>query len=435
MFGCGPTVVSSSTATSVGAEVDASGVTEPSPTSGGNGSLSESGDADSGEPTHAPPLALALASNSTCGVTPDRGVRCWGLPLDAEQPANAAPLLEIGASPATDLAGGGAVNCAIQLDGSLTCWGIGVWGQLGYGDLEPREVPPTGPVSIGGRAIAAEVLEFSCALLDTQQVRCWGLSGHGWLGHALGICTDCSGEPWCCIGDDEQPSDRPPVDIGAPAAALSVGINVACILTPDGRVRVWGGGWPGVLGLAMGDESIGDNEAPSAAPDVEVGGSATAVQCGGISCALLEGGSLTCWGRSNVGYGVDQPIGDDETPASMGPIELPGRVVQIDAFSGHVCAVLEGGALYCWGSNRYGQLGLGHQDPIGDDETPLAAGPVDIGGPAASVRVGEQHTCAVRTDGALLCWGHNDNGQLGYGHTETIGDDEPPASAGPVPWL
>jgi alpha-tubulin suppressor-like RCC1 family protein len=45
------------------------------------------------------------------------------------------------------------------------------------------------------------------------------------------------------------------------------------------------------------------------------------------------------------------------------------------------------------------------------------------------------HTCALLDDGNLRCWGYNFYGQLGYGNTNTIGDDETPASAGNVPAL
>jgi alpha-tubulin suppressor-like RCC1 family protein len=296
---------------------------------------------------------------------------------------------------------------------------------------------PTGPVSIGARALAVGMSGPACALLETSEVRCWGLGGAGRLGHGDATCIGCPdpARPTCCIGDDELPSDWPVVDVGAPAVALSVANAVTCILTPDGRVRVWGGGYPGATGLARGDEDIGDDEPPSAAPDVDVGGTAVAIACGDPNCALLDDGTLRCWGYANVGYAVAESIGDDETPSSMGPIALPGRVTAIAAAPGHVCAIVEGGALYCWGDSDHGELGYGNTEALGDDETPASAGPVDIGGAAVQIAAGENQTCAVRSDGALLCWGNNNNGELGYGHTDNIGDDEMPASAGPVPWL
>jgi hypothetical protein len=207
-------------------------------------------------------------------------------------------------------------------------------------------------------------------------------------------------------------------------------------LTPDGRVGNWGSGWQGGLGFPWPvDQDLGDDETPATGPDVDVGGFAVAVAAGFPSCALLEDGTLRCWGGPAAGYGVGEIVGDDETPASMGPVALPAPVVQIDASWRNACARLEDGAVYCWGDNSVGQLGLGHTDTIGDDETPLDAGPLDLGGPAVAISVGAGYACAILDDGTLRCWGNNNVGQLGYGHTQTIGDDETPASAGPVPWL
>ena len=86
----------------------------------------------------------------------------------------------------------------------------------------------------------------------------------------------------------------------------------------------------------------------------------------------------------------------------------------------------------CWGHGSYGQLGYCSTADIGDNETAGSAGYVDVGGSAIQVVAGTFHTCAVLDTEAVRCWGLNDEGQLGYGHTRNIGDDETPASAGEV---
>jgi alpha-tubulin suppressor-like RCC1 family protein len=50
------------------------------------------------------------------------------------------------------------------------------------------------------------------------------------------------------------------------------------------------------------------------------------------------------------------------------------------------------------------------------------------------IAAGEQHTCAVLETGTVRCWGNNHFGQLGYGNTAPVGDDETPASVGDVRW-
>jgi alpha-tubulin suppressor-like RCC1 family protein len=100
----------------------------------------------------------------------------------------------------------------------------------------------------------------------------------------------------------------------------------------------------------------------------------------------------------------------------------------------HTCAVLEGGALRCWGRNEYGALGYGNKNDIGDNEHPSAAGNVNVGGPVAQIGVGATFNCALLVSGQVRCWGSETNGHLGYGRPllGPIGDDETPASAGDV---
>ena len=107
---------------------------------------------------------------------------------------------------------------------------------------------------------------------------------------------------------------------------------------------------------------------------------------------------------------------------------------QIDAGRNHTCAILPGGAVRCWGFGREGELGYGNTKTIGDDETPAAAGPVNLGTgrTAVAVSAGDFHTCALLDDATVRCWGFGGNGRLGYGAQATIGDNETPGSAGPV---
>ena len=73
---------------------------------------------------------------------------------------------------------------------------------------------------------------------------------------------------------------------------------------------------------------------------------------------------------------------------------------------------------------------------IGDDETPASVGDIDLGGPATTIAASGGHTCALLSGGRVRCWGSAYKGELGYG-TPLIGDignDETPASAGDVPF-
>ena len=84
----------------------------------------------------------------------------------------------------------------------------------------------------------------------------------------------------------------------------------------------------------------------------------------------------------------------------------------------HTCAILDDGSLKCWGRNYYGELGIGGTTgyDVQYSSTPQA---VDLGTgrTAVSVSLGQYHTCALLDDGSLKCWGYNYYGQLGIGST------------------
>ncbi|MFO7974729.1 MAG: hypothetical protein R6V12_08845, partial [Candidatus Hydrogenedentota bacterium] len=72
-------------------------------------------------------------------------------------------------------------------------------------------------------------------------------------------------------------------------------------------------------------------------------------------------------------------------------------------------------------------------DFVAASQVPDQVGPVELGGPAVQVAAGGDHTCAILEGGGVVCWGWNGaGGQLGYGNTENVGDNELPADVGPV---
>ena len=91
------------------------------------------------------------------------------------------------------------------------------------------------------------------------------------------------------------------------------------------------------------------------------------------------------------------------------------------------CAV-RAAVVRCWGYGGDGQLGYGITESIGDDETPASIGPVDVG-PGRTVKAisaGGVHTCGLLDDGSVRCWGFGGDGRLGYGNTNSIGASQAP---------
>lgn len=268
-------------------------------------------------------------------------------------------------------------------------------------------------------------LGHTCALRPSGDVYCWGSAFNGQLGYASNDN----------VGDDETPASVGPVDVGGAASTIATGSQHTCALLGGAAVRCWGLGVSGRLGYAN-TNTIGDDETPASAGDVDVGGTVTRIAAGGVhTCALLDTGAVRCWGansRGELGYGNTSRIGDDETPATAGDVPVGGNVTRIATGGNHTCALLDTGRVRCWGSASNGQLGYGNTSDIGDDETPASAGDVDVGGTVTDISVGDGHVCALTGAGAVRCWGDGSGGRLGYGSTAHIGDDETPASAGDV---
>ncbi|MEJ7894452.1 MAG: hypothetical protein WKF94_17615 [Solirubrobacteraceae bacterium] len=397
----------------------------------------------------------------TCAALETGGVRCWGSGAegqlgngnadtvgDDETPGSVAAMSLGAGRTAKAIATGDFHSCAVLDDASVRCWGYGGDGRLGYAaKANVRDPGAAGPVDVGGpaKAITADAAH-TCALLVAGSVRCWGYGGGGELRDGRLGYGDTKN-----IGDDETPGSVPAVKLGEgrTATAISAGREHTCALLDDGTVKCWGRNYDNQLGYGR---IISAGDSPTSSPDllepVDLGSGRTAkaISAGGShSCALLDDGNVRCWGANRagqLGYGNTERIGDDESPGSVGPVAIDaGRMVTaISAGDMHTCALLDDGSARCWGAASVGRLGyptangFGQQENLGDDETPAAAGPVDLGSgrTATAISAGRNHTCVRLDDAGVRCWGRGTFGRLGYCNEANVGDDEPPGAAGPV---
>ncbi|PRP93633.1 DUF4215 domain-containing protein [Enhygromyxa salina] len=384
---------------------------------------------------------IVAGATHACALLHTGAVRCWGENTygelgyghtetigDDEHPA-AAGDVEIGGI-AVQISAGYFHTCALLDTGAVRCWGNNIAGQLGTPgsqDIGDDEVPATaGDIVLGGSAVQITSGDaHTCALLDTGAVRCWGLNSHGQLGYGH----------MESIGDNENPSLAGDVTLGFhKAVQISAGSFQTCAVLANGAVRCWGSSFGGVLGYGNLNQ-IGDDETPASAGDVQLDAKAVQVSTHlAHSCARLETGDVQCWGGVALGYpSVEDAVGDDEFPTAVGTVDVGGAVLDVSTGQYHTCAVLEGGAVRCWGASPVGQLGYGNTGQVGYVQHPSAVDSVDLGGAAiTSIVTGDVFTCALGVNGSVRCWGGNEFGQLGLGNTENVGDDELPIDVDPV---
>ena len=383
---------------------------------------------------------LAAGDNHTCAILDNGAIRCWGAgdavlgngSFDAigdNEPASAAANLGIGGS-AVAVTIGEKHACSLRASGKVVCWGDGERGQLGTADRRGQpKAAEASPVLLGDIATSiAAGRHHTCAIVSTGAVRCWGEGADGGLGYGDVMR----------IGDDESPATLGDVAIGIGVEAITAGDSFTCVLGVDGGIRCWGRAVDGQLGYGN-MTPIGDDEPPSSAGSIELGGTAVELCAGDAhACARLDTGAVRCWGRNahgELGAETMLPIGDDEAPAASGDINLGDRATHIACGGEHTCAILTTGAVRCWGRAENGALGYGDEQDIGDNEAPAEAGDINLGSEAIEVAAGRAHTCAQLKEGGIRCWGHGEHGQLGYGNRDSIGDNEVPATVAPVPLL
>jgi len=152
------------------------------------------------------------------------------------------------------------------------------------------------------------------------------------------------------------------------------------------------------------------------------------------TCALLDNATVKCWGRGDsgqLGYEASNALGDaaGEMGQSLPAVALgTGRTaVSISAGDYHTCAVLDNGSLKCWGSASYGQLGSGGTAYVGDGANEMGdkLSPVSLGTSRSAVQVSaaKNTTCVLLDDyRSVKCFGDGTVGTLGYGNTTSLGD-------------
>jgi alpha-tubulin suppressor-like RCC1 family protein len=392
-------------------------------TSGGGGSGSGGTEGGSG----------SGGSGSSTG-SPDGGT---SMAVDAGSDAGAevepGTGVGLGSTHISLLSVGGQHACAELENGEVKCWGYNAYGQLGVGDTVNRGDAPgemgldLPSVDLGtGAAVTALAAgsAHTCALLDSGQVKCWGSNEAGTLGLGRGALFHVSDAP------GEMGDDLAPLDLGTGRTAIA--LSDTC---DTHQVKCWGIGV--TLGLGT-TEHRGDDpgEMGDDLPVIDLGSGRTVMAIArgrAHTCALLDTGAVKCWGINALGclgLGVNANIGiaEGEMGDNLPAVDLGSGRTALAIVAGyeHSCALLDTHQVKCWGAGYATGLGNGAWDRgDGPGEMGDNLPVVDLGTDrtALALVAGPFHTCALLDTHALKCWGSNAGGQLGLGDTNRRGDE------------
>ncbi len=337
-----------------------------------------------------------------------------------------------------DVSTGNGVTCSVKMTGQAFCWGDNYTGMLGAGVYSlPEQCTPFGTTAThpcstkpllvtGGHSFSAISVggDHVCAIqTGTGAAFCWGSANQG----QLGISTRT---PFLT-----SPTAVGPPQSGAPLtfASISAGGSSTCGITTNALEFCWGAGFGSTPVQPAG--AVGTFKSVSVATASSCALDATGNSCNGANspyvflgpattashfCQIASSAITECWGTNTYGQlGIGNATQTNKVTRVQGPVAF--QSVSTGAF--HTCA-LSGAAAFCWGGNQYYELGTG--------STALSASsPVAVAVPSShpqdvKIAAGGGHTCALDNTGGVWCWGLNDVGQVGAGFSLTQTDASAP---------
>jgi alpha-tubulin suppressor-like RCC1 family protein len=409
--------------------------------SGGKSSGSGGSGADAGEATGGDDDPIGTAG-ATVGVG-GSGVVPEGCPVDPDGDGHCR-----GALAAASFG-----TCAIH-DGAVRCWGLNEHLQLGDdgathencadgADLRDCSTVPVTVSDLTDVYSVAGGAQTNCAIDSQSILRCWGLDvmeanapdmpTPSAFGGSNPILVSLRTPIGALAGDgrvrmagiDEQASGvygdgEPSVALEQRSFSLVPGLENAlhldvgwyhvCAVIDGGSVVCWGKGVSGEIGDGFQE----NRNAPTPVQGVT---NAIAVAVGdAVSYALLDDGTVSAWGGNDRGQ-----LGNGAALASPTAVKVKDLddAIEIDAGFGHACALRETGQVVCWGTDGEGQLGddATHPQCSESNTSPCSREPVEVKGTtdAQTISLGAGHSCALLQSGDVVCWGSNDFGQLGSG--------------------
>ncbi len=283
------------------------------------------------------------------------------------------------------------LHTCTAVNGAAYCWGWNGYGQLGDGTFTNRNTPNLVPGVDQNITLVRAGNYHSCAVLSNGSAKCWGRNDFGEVGNRV-------------MGGFALSAVNVIFDQPTLVRDIALGSSFTCALVESNvhyGVMCWGGNFSGQLGNGT--------FLNSGVPQFVSGLTQGVLQItalGSHVCAILNDHSLKCWGDGSGGK-----LGVGTTSNSALPVSVPlANVNKISAGSSHTCAITLSGTSYCWGIGSDGQLGNG---TTSSSLSPTQV--LNLNGIPTDIVTGISHTCALMGDTSVKCWGSNSDGELGLG--------------------
>jgi len=320
-------------------------------------------------------------------------------------------------------------SCAIK-NGDVYCWGYGL--QTGLGTSSQKVLEPTKLTNLGAGRFGIKIAtgQFTaCTILDNGELKCWGRNLYGTVG----------------TGNWESTPATVNLGVGREAVDVATGKYATCAVLDDGNVKCWGAYTSAVLGPIVQPNSYYHTPIPV---NMSPGRTARNIGIGDYhACAILDNGSVNCWGRNNYGQlGIGANTSTFLSPQFV-DIGVGRTALELDVKERATCALLDDYSIKCWGvsgintprlismGSGYTALSLSSAGCFVRSDNNLACWdsssntssvvsmPNSVGVQTVSY-VGTsnsyQHFCAILSNGSFACWGSNGEGQLGIGNTTSM---------------
>ncbi len=384
--------------------------------------------------------------HGACGITTAGVLKCWGLNDkyqvgDTTNTNRLVPTVIDSGTTYSQVTRGIYSTCAITTAGVLKCWGFNLYGTIGDNTTTDVTVPAVTDSGTTYATLTNSLAYTMCAITTTGTLKCWGLGTAGQIGN----------------GASATQLLPTIVNAGTLYSQVSSGQNTSCGITTTGVLKCWGADRNFNIGLSvnfnytspqiihsgeafsqvivsdskicalnnitnvlkcsgqrqmgqMGDGLLSQYHSFTAVPALDTY-STISLMGQYMSSGITAAGTLWTWGFGKSATDYPGDASAQEIVSSPIQVVVGSTFTKVAKGNRHTCAIRSDQKLYCWGYNTNGNIGDG---TTVNRLLPVA---VDAATNYAHIAAGQFFTCGITSTGVLKCWGLNSNNQLGDGST------------------